>query len=186
MDLALHPQDPVLLDATPGGAKMTFEEWWEEFVAEHDEWKYADSAALRRAAFYAGAASRDAEVARLKTVPMKYRRMAFNAQLQDAVARLEQENDQLRAQINVLREAVKVVEADSEEVLDFDECMAMCLPMDAYHGLIEAAEATPEQSLAEYRNKVIEAFVNEFSRHVGGDGEFWLHELQDFAMKEQP
>ena len=131
-------------------------------------------------------ASRDAEVARLKTVPMRYRRMAFNAQLQDEVARLEQENDQLRAQINVLREAVKVVEADSEEVLDFDECMAMCLPMDAYHGLIEAAEATPEQSLAEYRNKVIEAFVNEFSRHVGGDGEFWLHELQDFAMKEQP
>jgi len=46
--------------------------------------------------------------------------------------------------------------------------------------------STPEQSLAEYRNKVIKAFVNEFSRHVGGDGEFWLHELQDFAMKEQP
>lgn len=46
--------------------------------------------------------------------------------------------------------------------------------------------STPEQSLTEYRNKVIEAFVNEFSRHVGGDGEFWLHELQDFAMKEQP
>jgi len=46
--------------------------------------------------------------------------------------------------------------------------------------------STPEQSLAEYRNKVIEAFVNEFSRHVGGDGEFWLHELQDFAMKEKP
>ena len=58
-----------------------------------------DSEALRRAAFQAGAASRDAEVARLKTVPMRYRRMAFNAQLQDEVARLEQENDQLRAQI---------------------------------------------------------------------------------------
>ena len=51
------------------------------------------------AGFQAGAASRDAEVARLKTVPMRYRRMAFNAQLQDEVARLEQENDQLRAQI---------------------------------------------------------------------------------------
>lgn len=44
---------------------MTFDEWWEDFVAEHDEWKYADSAALRRAAFHAGAASRDAEVAEL-------------------------------------------------------------------------------------------------------------------------
>ena len=44
---------------------MTFDEWWEDFVAEHDEWKYADSAALRRAAFQAGAASRDAEIAEL-------------------------------------------------------------------------------------------------------------------------
>ena len=50
-------------------------------------------------AFQAGAASRDAEVARLKTVPMRYRRMAFNAQLQDEVTRLEQENDELLAQI---------------------------------------------------------------------------------------
>ena len=57
---------------------------------------------------------------------------------------------------------------------------------DEWDMLKEALAATPEQSLAEYRNKVIEAFVNEFSRHVGGDGEFWLHELQDFAMKEQP
>ena len=44
---------------------MTFDEWWEDFVAEHDEWKYADSAALRRAAFQAGAACRDAEIAEL-------------------------------------------------------------------------------------------------------------------------
>lgn len=38
--------------------------------------------------FQAGAASRDAEIARLKTVPMRYRRMAFNAQLQNEVAEL--------------------------------------------------------------------------------------------------
>ena len=42
--------------------RMTFDEWWEDFVAEHDDWKYATSEALRRAAFQAGAASRDAEV----------------------------------------------------------------------------------------------------------------------------
>lgn len=61
-----------------------------------------DSYQLERfaaALIQAGAASRDAEVARLKTVPMKYRRMAFNAQLQDEVTRLEQENDELLAQI---------------------------------------------------------------------------------------
>ena len=39
-------------------------------------------------AFQAGASSRDAEIARLKTVPMRYRRMAFNAQLQDENAKL--------------------------------------------------------------------------------------------------
>lgn len=37
-----------------------------------------------------------AEVARLKTVPMKYRRMEFNAQLQ-------QENAELRAAIDAMR-----------------------------------------------------------------------------------
>ena len=152
---------------------MNYEEWWEDFVAEHEEWKYADSAALRRAAFQAGAASRDAEIATLKTVPMRYRRMAFNAQLQDEVARLEQENDQLRAQINVLREALEY-------------CVTQVGELATVPGIASALSSTPEQSLAEYRNKVIEAFVNEFSRHVGGDGEFWLHELQDFAMKEQP
>ena len=59
-------------------------------------------------AFQAGAASRDAEVARLKTVPMKYRRMEFNAQLQDEVAKLEKECDQLREQVALLRDALEV------------------------------------------------------------------------------
>ena len=54
---------------------------------------------LYQKGFQAGAASRDAEVAQLKTVPMKYRRMEFNAQLQ-------KENDQLREQVALLREAL--------------------------------------------------------------------------------
>ena len=78
---------------------MTFEDWWEQFSAEHEDWRYADSEALRKAAFKAGAASRDAEVARLKSVPMKYRRMVFNAQLQN-------ENAKLREQVAMLREAL--------------------------------------------------------------------------------
>ena len=65
----------------------------------NDDWQFADKEAAWKFFFQAGAASRDAEIARLKTVPMRYRRMAFNAQLQDEVARLEQENDQLRVQI---------------------------------------------------------------------------------------
>ena len=94
-------------------------------------------------AFQSGAASRDAEVARLKTVPMRYRRMAFNAQLQDEVARLEQENDQLRAQINVLREALEY-------------CVTQVGELATVPGIASALSSTPEQSLAEYRNKVIE------------------------------
>jgi len=42
-------------------------------------------------------ASCDAEIERLKTVPMRYRRMAFNAQLQD-------ENTQLRQQLDHIKE----------------------------------------------------------------------------------
>ena len=44
---------------------MNFEEWWEQFSAEHEEWRFADSEALRKAAYEAGAASRDAEVVSL-------------------------------------------------------------------------------------------------------------------------
>jgi len=42
------------------------------------------------------------------------------------------------AVIGKLREAIKAVEIDSEEVLDFDEFIAMMVPMDTYHALIEA------------------------------------------------
>lgn len=73
------------------------------------------------AGFAAGAASRDAEVAELKTVPMKYRRMAFNAQLQAKVAELAKERDQLRAQINVLREALSSAESALDESRDYPQ-----------------------------------------------------------------
>ena len=40
--------------------------------------------------------------------------------------------------------AVDVVEIDSDECLDFDECLAMLVPMDAYHGLTEALAAAKQ------------------------------------------
>jgi len=97
------------------------------------------------AGFAAGAASRDAEIARLKTVPMRYRRMAFNAQLQDEVARLEQERDHLRAHINVLRKALKFLSYMAQttgNVMGKDAGL-----MDGIKAA-EQALATPEQSLA--------------------------------------
>lgn len=142
---------------------MTFEEW----IKDQPDGYYSNDAI-----FQAGAASRDAEFARLRAINSKLCEKSNWYVIH--TARLEEERDQLRAQINVLREAL-------EEIGD-----TACDEASHQYISLTALAYTPEQSLAEYRNKMIEAFVNEFSRHVGGDGEFWLHELQDFAMKEQP
>ena len=48
-------------------------------------------------------AKKDTEIARLKTVPMKYRRMAFNAQLHN--------------EIETLREQLKEAERQRDELL---------------------------------------------------------------------
>lgn len=49
---------------------------------------------------------KDAEIERLKTVPMKYRRMAFNAQLQDENRELEKQLAASQAREQQLREAL--------------------------------------------------------------------------------
>lgn len=52
-------------------------------------------------------AKKDAEIERLKTVPMKYRRMAFNAQLQD-------ENEQLRQKLAKKDAEIERIKLDHE------------------------------------------------------------------------
>ena len=79
-------------------------------------------------------ASRDAEVAKLKD---------DNEYLYVAAI----ERDQLRAHINMLREALSSAESALDESRDY--------PV-TYDEVITALITTPEQSLAEYRNKVIE------------------------------
>ena len=69
----------------------------DQLTEAFEAWKRAQASELEAAR---------AEIERLKTVPMRYRRMAFNAQLQDEVARLEQENDQLREHVKMLRDAL--------------------------------------------------------------------------------
>jgi len=133
--------------------------------------------AIYQDGFQAGAASLDAEVAQWQKI--------IDEEAKDS-ALVIIERDQLRAHINMLRDAFQTFIDEHEECQDADEWMAELCSIEALHVAGEALDTIPEQSLFEYRNKVIEAFVNEFSRHVGGDGEFWLHELQDFAMKEQP
>lgn len=82
-------------------------------------------------------ASRDAEVAKLKD---------DNEYLYVAAI----ERDQLRAKINVLREALSSAESALDESRDY--------PV-TYDEVITALITTPEQSLAAYRNKVIEELV---------------------------
>lgn len=44
---------------------MSYKQWWEQFASEHDEWRYADSEALRKAAFEAGQESMRQQLAEL-------------------------------------------------------------------------------------------------------------------------
>ena len=84
--------------------------------------------------FQAGAASRDAEIAKWN--------IAYTSAA-EAATLIAQERDQLRAQSIVLREAL-------------DEAMYSNSTATAKQKAAEALSSTPEQSLAEYRNKVIE------------------------------
>lgn len=46
----------------------------------------------------------------------------------------------------------------------------------------DALAISPSAELLEARDRnLIADFIHRFKRHVGGDGEFWLHELEDFA-----
>lgn len=40
---------------------------------------------------------------------------------------------------------------------------------------------TSPHNTVDIEQRVVEAFVMKFKRHVGGDGEFWLHELEGFC-----
>lgn len=103
-------------------------------------------------------ASRDAEVAKLKD---------DNEYLYVAAI----ERDQLRAKINVLREALSSAESALDESRDY--------PV-TYDEVITALITTPEQSLAAYRNKVIE----ECAERIDFNAPISAAVLR--AMKEKP
>lgn len=54
------------------------------------------------------------------------------------------------AVIERLQLAIKAVEIDSDECMDFDECTAMLIPLDTYHQLIEAIPTDSKQILADW------------------------------------
>lgn len=106
-----------------------------------------DRRRVYEAGFQAGAASRDAEIQRLQMA------LADAEALELGTA---ERCDQLRVQISKLRDAFQTFIDEHEECQDADEWMAELCSMEALHVAGEALATTPEQSIAEYRNKVIE------------------------------
>jgi hypothetical protein len=137
----------------------------------------ADLRRVFEAGRQAGAASRDAEVARLQDINSKICQKSNRCITY--TARLEEERDQLRAQINVLREAATPF--TSPDVVD--ETSGTIPLMDA---LEKALSSTPEQSLAEYRNKVIEECAKRAEAYAYMSQNFNALAEELRAMKEQP
>ena len=59
--------------------------------------------------------------------------------------RLANVADALKQQRDELVAAAEAIEIDAEECLDFDDCSAMLVSIDAYHKLIEAIASVKEQ-----------------------------------------
>ena len=119
--------------------------------------------------FQAGAASRDAEIQRLQFA------LADSEALELGTA---ERCDQLRAQINVLRESLEEIEDTA------------CDEASHQYIALTALASTPEQSIAEYRNKVIEECAAKCKdKHVNGN---WMYDYREeceaaiLDMKEQP
>lgn len=130
---------------------MTFEEW----IKDQPDGYYSNDAI-----FQAGAASRDAEVTQQSD---NYARaLAIVNQRDRDIHYLKEECDQLRAQINKLREALLAAESALDESRNY--------PV-TYDEVITALSSTPEQSLAEYRNKVIE----ECAKQCEAPNEYGFH-----------
>ena len=109
---------------------MTFEDWWLNFSSEHEEWRFADSEALRKAAYEAGAASRDSEVSQIED------------NCSNSLNNQQREIDQLREQVAMLREAFQTFIDEHEECSDADDWLAMMCSCEAYHVANEALAAS--------------------------------------------
>ena len=119
--------------------------------------------------FLAGAASRNAEVQRLQSA------LADSEALELGTA---ERCDQLRAQINVLRDALAAMLERFE--IHSDSCIKQAST---------AIASTTEQSLAEYRNKVIEdCSITIENCEPDEHGRLSIQEIAEAvsAMKEQP
>jgi hypothetical protein len=83
----------------------------------------------------------------------------------------------LKAQIAELLAAIEAKDAALRKCR-FD---SLNMTFSLWEEIKTAFNLTPSAELLETRDRnLIAEFVYKFKRHVGGDGEFWLHELEDF------
>lgn len=100
-------------DVASRGAKMSK---YEELKVKLRDWRLSLQSDNKEAMLLAAnaieslerqLAKQDVEIARLKTVPMKYRRMEFNAQLQHKNTKLEAQLATVTAQRDLLKDALE-------------------------------------------------------------------------------
>ncbi len=132
----------------------------------------------KKIAFQAGASSRDAEVAQWQKI--------IDEEAKDS-ALVIIERDQLRTHINVLLKALQLTQDQAIRGRIFP---ATASPSAWFNAVTIALASTPEQSLAEYRNKVIEECAAKCKdKHVNGN---WMYDYREeceaaiLDMKEQP
>lgn len=88
---------------------MTYEQWWCEFVAEHEDWKYADSDALRKAAFKGGQESLRQQLSELKG-------------MREEVVHYQKEFHKTRDQLAAAQDAL-----ENEQAKGIHSCHANCM-----------------------------------------------------------
>lgn len=131
-------------------------------------------------------AIKDAEIARWKTVPMKYRRMAFNAQLQDECRELRQQLAASQLEAKRLWEAIDsainglrwwmdafplhVTEEDNEELLKLVKALSTPFTPTVLNELIEKAEKMTIERCA----GVCKTLDRKEKRHAAGYGPGYL------------
>ena len=76
----------------------------------------------------------ECEALRQRVAELEARLERINPLLDEAADKI----DALEKKRDELLEAAEAIEIAAEECLDFDECTAMLVPIDAYHRLIEA------------------------------------------------
>ena len=135
--------------------------------------------AIYQDGFQAGAASRDADVQRLQMA------LADTEALELGTA---EKCDQLRAHVNRLKEALGKHLTELMDIAVANGANSVSMP-DEYVATALLLSSTPEQSLAEYRNKVIEdCAITIENCEPDEHGRLSIQEIAEAvsAMKEQP